>query len=52
VVPIIFYRLFQIADAQEGALLQRTVEEKGTLIASVLQPRLEGFESEPPDRLQ
>jgi two-component system sensor histidine kinase ChvG len=51
-VPIIFYRLFQIADAQQSALLQRTVEEKGSLIASVLEPRLTGFESEPPDRLQ
>jgi len=51
-VPIIFYRLFQIADAQQSALLQRTVEEKGTLIASVLQPRLAAFENEPPDRLQ
>lgn len=51
-VPIIFYRLFQIADAQQSALLQRTVEEKGTLIASVLTPRLAAFESEPPDRLQ
>jgi two-component system sensor histidine kinase ChvG len=52
VVPIIFYRLFQIADAQQSALLQRTVEEKGSLIASVLQPRLTAFESEPPERLQ
>src|SRR5205085_11531795 len=30
-VPIIFYRLFQVADAQLSALLQRTVEEQGTL---------------------
>ena len=51
-VPIIFYRLFQIADTQQSALLQRTVEEKGTLIASVLTPRLADFESEPPERLQ
>src|SRR5687767_14959800 len=33
VVPIIFYRLFQIADAQQTELLARTVEQKGTLIA-------------------
>ena len=52
IVPIIFYRLFQIADAQQSALLQRTVEEKGTLIASVLEPRLAGFENEPSERLQ
>jgi len=51
-VPIIFYRLFQVADAQQSALLQRTVEEKGTLIASVLTPRLAAFESESPDKLQ
>jgi two-component system sensor histidine kinase ChvG len=51
-VPIIFYRLFQSVDAQQSALLQRTVEEKGSLIASVLEPRLTGFESEPADRLQ
>jgi two-component system sensor histidine kinase ChvG len=51
-VPIIFYNLFKIADAQENALLQRTVEEKGTLIASVLKPRLDSFQDEPPDRLQ
>ena len=51
-VPIIFYRLFQVADAQQSALLQRTVEEKGSLIASVLQPRLAAFESESSDKLQ
>ncbi|HEX3487170.1 MAG TPA: HAMP domain-containing sensor histidine kinase [Micropepsaceae bacterium] len=51
-VPIVFYKLFQIADAQQSALLQRTVEEKGNLVASVLQPRLEAFDSEPPERLQ
>ena len=39
-IPLILYRLFESADAQQSQLLQRTVEEKGTLIASVLQPRL------------
>src|ERR1700745_584808 len=51
-VPIIFYRLFQVADAQQSALLQRTVEEKGALIASVLAPRLAAFQSEPQEKLQ
>src|SRR5215831_889977 len=51
-VPIIFYRLFQVADTQQSALLQRTVEEKGALIASVLTPRLAAFQTEPPERLQ
>ena len=51
-VPIIFYRLFQVADTQQSELLQRTVEEKGALIASVLTPRLAAFQTEPPERLQ
>jgi two-component system, OmpR family, sensor histidine kinase ChvG len=51
-IPLILYNLFQSADAQQGRLLQRTVEEKGTLIASVLKPRLAAFESETPDQLQ
>jgi two-component system, OmpR family, sensor histidine kinase ChvG len=51
-IPIVLYQLFREADAQQGALLQQTVEEKGTLIASVLRPRLLAFDDEPPDRLQ
>ena len=51
-IPLILYHLFQSADAQQGQLLQRTVEEKGTLIASVLRPRLAAFEEETPERLQ
>src|SRR5258708_3730855 len=51
-IPLILYRLFESADAQQSRLLQRTVEEKGTLIASVLQPRLAGFQGESPDQLQ
>jgi two-component system sensor histidine kinase ChvG len=43
-IPVILYHLFESADAQQSRLLQRTVEEKGTLIASVLQPRLAGFQ--------
>ena len=52
VVPIIFYRLFQIADTQQSELLLRAVEQKGSLIASVLQPHLADFQEEPPDALQ
>src|SRR6185312_6030068 len=51
-IPLILYHLFQSADAQQGRLLQRTVEEKGALIASVLKPRLAAFEKESPDQLQ
>ena len=51
-IPLILYRLFLSADAQQSRLLQRTVEEKGTLIASVLQPRLAGFQGESPEQLQ
>src|SRR5258706_10415277 len=51
-IPLILYRLFESADAQQSRLLQRTVEEKGTLIASVLQPRLAGFQGESPEQLQ
>jgi two-component system sensor histidine kinase ChvG len=52
IVPVIFYRLFQMADAQQTQLLVRTVEEKGNLIASVLEPHLLHFQQEPPDSLQ
>jgi two-component system, OmpR family, sensor histidine kinase ChvG len=52
VVPIIFYRLFQIADAQQTELLARTVEEKGTLVATLLRPHLERFQDESPVELQ
>src|SRR5262249_6746156 len=52
VVPIIFYRLFQMADAQQSELLQQTVEQKGSLIAAVLKPHLTNFEEESPDSLQ
>jgi two-component system sensor histidine kinase ChvG len=51
-IPLILYRLFESADAQQSRLLQRTVEEKGTLIALVLQPRLAGFQGETPEQLQ
>lgn len=51
-IPLILYQLFVTADAQQGRLLQRTVEEKGTLIASVLSPRLAAFEMETPEELQ
>ena len=51
-VPIIFYRLFQMADVQQSELLQQTVEQKGSLIAAVLRPHLVAFEEEPPDTLQ
>src|SRR5882672_10301451 len=51
-IPLILYHLFESADAQQSRLLQRTVEEKGTLIASVLQPRLSGFQGESPEQLQ
>jgi two-component system sensor histidine kinase ChvG len=51
-VPIIFYRLFQIADAQQTEFLVRTVEQKGTLIASLLTPHLARFQDESPDELQ
>jgi two-component system sensor histidine kinase ChvG len=51
-IPVILYHLFESADAQQSRLLQRTVEEKGTLIASVLQPRLAGFQGESPEQLQ
>ncbi len=52
VVPIIFYRLFQMADAQQSELLQQTVEQKGSLIAAVLKPHLTAFEDESPELLQ
>jgi two-component system, OmpR family, sensor histidine kinase ChvG len=52
VVPIIFYRLFQIADAQQTELLARTVEQKGTLIATMVRPHLERFQDESSDELQ
>jgi two-component system, OmpR family, sensor histidine kinase ChvG len=52
IVPIIFYRLFQIADAQQTELLARTVEQKGTLIATMLRPHLERFQDESTDELQ
>ena len=52
VVPIIFYRLFQLADAQQTELLRTTVEEKGTLVAAALKPRLESFDQEPQESLQ
>jgi len=51
-VPIIFYRLFQIADGQQTEFLVRTVEQKGTLIASLLKPHLTRFQDESPDELQ
>jgi len=51
-VPIIFYRLFQIADAQQTEFLTRTVEQKGALIASLLKPHLTRFQDESPDELQ
>ena len=51
-VPVIFYRLFQIADAQQTEFLVRTVEQKGTLIASLLTPHLARFQDESPDELQ
>jgi hypothetical protein len=51
-IPVILYHLFESADAQQSRLLQRTVEEKGTLIASVLQPRLAGFQGESAEQLQ
>jgi two-component system, OmpR family, sensor histidine kinase ChvG len=52
VVPIVFYRLFQVADAQQTALLESTVQEKGQLIAAVLKDHLGHFQDEPPDVLQ
>jgi two-component system sensor histidine kinase ChvG len=52
VVPIILYQLFQTSDARQVALLERTVEEKGTLIASVVKPHLFQFQTESPDQLQ
>ena len=52
VVPIIFYQLFRAADAQQSVLLQRTVEEKGGLIAAVLKPHLQRFQEDPPEMLQ
>ena len=52
VVPIIFYRQFQVADLQQTQLLARTVEEKGALVASMLRPRLERFQDEAQDQLQ
>ena len=51
VVPIILYQLFQTSDARQVALLERTVEEKGTLIASVVKPHLLQFQTETPDQL-
>src|SRR4029077_3814025 len=51
-IPLILYRLFESADAQQSRLLQRTVEEKGTLIAFVLRPRLSAFQEESPEQLQ
>lgn len=52
VVPIIFYQLFRTADVQQTVLLQRTVEEKGSLIAAVLKPHLQRFQEDPPEMLQ
>src|SRR5260221_546574 len=52
VVPIIFYPLFQLADAQQSELLQQTVEQKGSLIAAVLKPHLTAFEDESQDSLR
>jgi two-component system sensor histidine kinase ChvG len=52
VVPIILYQLFQTSDARQVALLERTVEEKGTLIASLVKPHLLQFQTESPDELQ
>ena len=52
VVPIIFYRLFQLADAQQTELLQTTVEEKGNLVAAALKQRLENFDTESPETMQ
>ena len=49
VVPIIFYRLFQLADAQQTELLQTTDEEKGNLVAAALKQRLENFDTESPE---
>src|SRR5258708_35143168 len=51
-IPLILYRLFLSADAQQSRLLQRTVEAKGTLIPSGLQPRLPGVQGESPEQLQ
>ncbi|HMI97740.1 MAG TPA: HAMP domain-containing sensor histidine kinase [Micropepsaceae bacterium] len=51
-IPLILYRLFVSADAQQSRLLQRTVEEKGTLIAEVLRPRLAAFQDESSEKLQ
>src|SRR5258708_3415513 len=50
-IPLILYRLFVNADAQQSRLLQRTVEEKGTLIAEVLRPRLAAFQDESSEKL-
>jgi two-component system sensor histidine kinase ChvG len=52
VVPIILYRLFQLADAQQSELLEHAVEQKGDLIASVVKPHLANFQNELPDDLQ
>ena len=52
IVPIIFYRLFQTADAQQTQLLRRTVEEKAELIVSAIEPHLRNFQDEPPEAFQ
>jgi len=52
VVPIVFYRLFQITDAQQRELLERATVQKGQLITLALEPHLESFFETLPEELQ
>lgn len=50
-VPIVLYTQFETADADKNALLHRSVQEEGRLIAEALKPLLERFQGRSADRL-
>ncbi len=50
-VPIVLYWQFQKAEHQQLALLRNSVGHSGRLIAAMLRPRLENFQSEKPKAL-
>jgi len=50
-VPIVLYWQFQSAEREQLDLLHNAVSHSGQLIAAMLRPRLENFQSESPEEL-
>jgi len=50
-VPVVLYAQFESADAEKTALLRRSVQEEGRLIAEALKPLLERFQGRAAERL-